>query len=81
MAEIKRRVDAAVNKLDPESRRIIEELFGINGGEPRTEEELVVDGVGASPIEIRAIKEEALRHLAGYGHSGRNGGPVKGSLN
>lgn len=81
MAEIKQRVDAAVSKLDPESRRIIEELFGINGGEPRTEEELVVEGVGASPIEIRAVKEEALRKLAGYGHNGRNGGPVKGSLN
>ena len=81
MTEIRRRVEAAVSKLDPESRKIIEELFGIKGGDPRTEEELVVEGIGASPVEIRAIKEEALRQLAGYSHPGKNGGPLKGSLN
>ena len=81
MAGIKQRVDAAIGRLDPESRKIIEELFGISSGEPKSEEELVVDGVGASPVEIRAIKEDALRRLAGYGRSAKNGGPVKGSLN
>ena len=67
MAQIKQRVEKACDKLDPRSRKVLEGLFGLNGGAPLSSDEIAAALGGIDPKEVEKLQADALRALAGYG--------------
>jgi RNA polymerase sigma factor (sigma-70 family) len=61
--DIKSEINAALSTLKPRNKKIMEMLFGINGYQPMTLQE-VGDEVGLTREMIRQVKEKSLKIMS-----------------
>ena len=72
-AELRKQVLSAVATLDTTSQAVLEGLFALKSGEPKSPVE-VGGELGITEENVEAVKADALRRLMGYGRRGKQEG-------
>ena len=55
-----------ISEIDPAFQSVLSEIYGLDGGEPRSIDDIAVD-LDTDPDTVKTIQTNALRFLMGYG--------------